>query len=210
MKITFDLKNPVDCRLIKEIIDSYGDLSGIFTADPVTVQRLQGTDTQEGVTQEVSVVKEAVAQEVSVAQEKTDINGVPWSVNYHTPQKTLTGKGLWRRAQRITKKQYDDYAASFLIPPVPALVQAAPVTATAPVPALVQAAPVTATATDVDLLSEIDTAFADLDELGKIDNFAGWASSILNWAKPGTDTIFDLEGDLKAQQKLLDHLKTLQ
>lgn len=198
MRITFNLEDSNDTIAVIKCIEAYN-------GKPIV--QLLGR----AVTQEVSVVKESVTQEASVSQEETDANGVPWNVNFHTPQKTLTGKGLWRRAQRISKRQYDGYAAPFLIPPAaPAL--AAPEALTPALTSALASASAPTPPTPVknsDLLEEIDSIFADLDELGKIDNFPGWASSILNWAKPGSNCINDLKGDIASQEKLFDHLQSL-
>ena len=188
MRITFNLEDLNDTLAVIKCIEAYN-------GKPIV--QLLGR----AVTQEVSVVKESVTQEASVSQEETDANGVPWNVNFHTPQKTLTGKGLWRRAQRISKRQYDGYAAPFLIPPAAPALTSALASASAPTPPT----PVK----NSDLLEKIDSIFADLDELGKIDNFPGWASSILNWAKPGSNCINDLKGDIASQEKLFDHLQSL-
>lgn len=127
-----------------------------------------------------------------------DGNGIPWNPEVHAATKNKTAKGVWTRAKGTTRKEYDDFASQFP-PAVPE----------APPPPPPPPAPAAAVAVAQDLLLEIDSIFADLDEAGNIEDFSAWVDTMINWAKPGAKCISDLENDQAAQETLLNHLNTL-
>ncbi len=200
MKITFDPTDKEEVVAVVKYIKTfnYSDISELFDDDLPVTQKLSVVHESEGTGANMvpSDSNETLLCSKSV---DLDANGVPWNIHFHAPGKTLTAKGLWRRAQRITKKQYDDHAAEVAGTALP------PPAATATVTGVI-APPPPATVT-VDLLEQIDGIFADLEDMKKIENFNGWVASMLNWVKLGANSIFDLKGDLKAQEKLFNELK---
>ena len=188
MQITFDPSSPKERGVVRGLIDQ-------FSIDPMQQQAPAPTTAQQMLTPAPTTAQQQQAPAPTTAQRQQqmavhiDSSGVPWNVEIHTSTKNMTGKGLWKRKKGVDVEIYDNFAAKFQV---------------------ASSAPVAQAVQETDMLSEIDDIFADLDESNHMENFSSWVSSLLDWAKPGAKTISDLENDLGAQQKLFDHLQTIQ
>jgi len=221
MQITFDPSSPKERGVVRGLIDQFSidpmqqqapaptTAQQMLTPAPTTAQQQQApapTTAQQQQAPAPTTAQQQQAPAPTTAQQQQapapttaqrqqqmavhiDSSGVPWNVEIHTSTKNMTGKGLWKRKKGVDVEIYDNFAAKFQV---------------------ASSAPVAQAVQETDMLSEIDDIFADLDESNHMENFSSWVSSLLDWAKPGAKTISDLENDLGAQQKLFDHLQTIQ
>ena len=201
MQITFDPQNQDEIKVAMGVIKYLGqpEQPEIITPELPKQPKVPDLPKQPEIITPELPKQPKVANPVKSSKGLVDNCGVPWNKIYHTDSKKLTAAGNWKRRREVTVQDYKAYAASFTAAPVPA-----PTAAPVPAPT---AAPVPApTAAPVSMLKEIDELLADMNEEGGIENFAQWVTQMLNWAKPGSKELGDLENDLPAQEKLRNNL----